>query len=97
MNVEILVDQNAHALLVFKEGRTFLHALALHNPPVRVVKLPRHERRQLRPLLYKNKPYPLARAVRRFREAGRSLGITKRAAIVLRAIDTARKDDHAEC
>ncbi len=88
---ELLRDQNAHALIVVREGRTFLHAVALHWPPVRIVKLPRTERRYLRPLLYKGKPYPIARAVRRFKKAGRALGITKSAADALRALDNERR------
>lgn len=90
---EILLDHNAHALLVFKEGRTFLHAIALHQPPVRLVKLPRLERRHLRPLEYRGRPYPLTRALRIFRRAGRELGITDGAAAVLRSIDQARKQE----
>jgi hypothetical protein len=90
-----MVDPNAHALIVVKEGRTFLHAVALFNPPVRIVKMRREELRQLRPLLYHGKSYPLARAVRRFREAGRALGITKSAAAILRAIDKARKEEQS--
>lgn len=88
----ILVDHNAHALLVFKEGRTYLHAIALHQPPVRLVKMPILERRHLRPLEYHGRPYPLARAVRLFRRAGRELGITDGAAAALRLIDSARKE-----
>ncbi len=76
---EILRDRNAHALIVFRIGRTKLHALALHQPPVRVVKLEKAERRDLVPLLHKGKPYPLPRAVRLFKRAGRALGITDKA------------------
>ena len=94
---ELLRDHNAHTLLVFKEGRTFLHAIVLHHPPVRIVKLPRTERRYLQPLLYKGRPYPITRAVRRIRQAGRNLGITKGAAAALRAIDRARKGEDHEC
>ena len=90
---EILRDSNAHTLLVFKEGRTYLHAIALHQPPVRVVKLPRLERRHLRPLEYRGRPYPLARALRLFRRAGRELGITGGAAVALRSIDHTRKKE----
>ncbi len=90
---EILRDGNAHALLLFKEGRAWLHALALHRPPVRVVRLPRHVRSRLVPLEYRGRPYPLARALRLFRRAGRDLGITRGAAEVLRSIDSARKGD----
>jgi hypothetical protein len=92
---EILRDHNAHALLVFKEGRAWLHAIALHQPPVRVIKLPLLERRHLRPLEYHGRPYPLPRALRLFRRAGRELGITEGAAAALRSIDQARKQEDA--
>lgn len=89
---EILQDHEAHALLVVKEGRTWLHAIALHQPPVRLVKLSKLERRYLRPLQYRGRPYPLARALRHFRRAARDFGITESAAAALRAIDQARKE-----
>jgi len=92
---EILRDHNAHVLLVFKEGRTYLHAITLHQPPVRLMKLPLLERRHLRPLEYHGRPYPLARALRLFRRAGRELGITDGAAAALRSIDQARKQEDA--
>lgn len=90
---EILLDHNAHALLVFKEGRTWLHAIALHSLPVRLVKVPKLERRHLRPLEYRGGPYPLARALRLFRRAGRDFGITEGAAAALRELDQARKQE----
>jgi hypothetical protein len=90
---EVLQDHNAHALLVFKAGRAWLHAVALHQPPVRLVKLPLIELRHLRPLEYHGRPYPLARALRLFRRAGREFGITDGAAAALRSIDSARKGE----
>jgi hypothetical protein len=90
---EILRDGNAHALLLFREGRVWLHAIALHQPPVRIVRLPRHARGALVPLEYRGRPYPLARALRLFRRAGRDLGITDGAAAALRSIDSARKGE----
>ncbi len=83
---EILRDCHGHALLAFKAGRKLLHAVALHAPPVRVVRMPLLERRVLVPLLYQGKPYPVARAVRQFRKAGTTLGITRGAAAVLRGL-----------
>lgn len=38
------------------------------------------------PLLFKGKPYPVARAARILRKAGRHAGITKRAATLLRGL-----------
>ena len=83
---EVLRDGNAHALIVFKQGRRWLRALALHAPPVRVVKLEHTERCHLQPLLYRGQPYPLRRALRHFKQAGRTLGITDSARAVLRAL-----------
>lgn len=86
MTAEILRDNNAHALIVFKRGRKMLHALALYAPPVRIVKLEKGDERHLTPLAYRGQPYPLRRALRHFREAGRNLGITKSARTVLRSL-----------
>lgn len=83
---EILRDAHGHALILFSVGRTKLHALALNVPPVRIVKLDKAERRYLSPLQYKGRPYPLARALRRFHAAGRDLGITQSARVVLRSL-----------
>lgn len=82
----IVRDANGHALLVLKEGRTKLHAIALHTPPVRIVKLERRVQRELVDLSYKGKPYPLKRAVRLFRTAGRTFGITGSAREALEAL-----------
>ena len=81
----IVRDRHAHALLIFSAGRTVLRALALHTPPVRVVRIDRDEQRELTPLTFKGKPYPLERAVRRFRAAGRAFGMTKSARAVLKS------------
>jgi hypothetical protein len=55
-------------------------------PPVRVVRLERAEERYLRPLLRRGEPYPLRRALRRFKGAGKTLGITDAAKAVLREL-----------
>jgi hypothetical protein len=83
---EILRDNNGHALIVFKTGRTLLHAVALYNPPVRVVHLDLAERRHLRPILYRGGAYPVRRALRHFKQAGRTLGITGAARKALREL-----------
>lgn len=82
MDAEIFRDQNAKTVVVFKRGHKLLHCLMI-APPVRVVKLEKHEERHFTPLLYKGAPYPVRRAVRRLKEAGRSLGITGGARDVL--------------
>ena len=83
---QILRDSAAHALLVFKVGHKLLHALALPQPPVRVVKMDKAERRYLTEMQYCGKPYPLSRALRHFKRAGRTFGITDKARAVLRAL-----------
>lgn len=92
MSPQILRDEHAHALLVFKVGHKLLHALALHCPPVRIVKLPKDARRSMAELQYKGRPYPVARAVRHFKRAGRTFGITGGAQAVLRALKNAGPD-----
>lgn len=85
MNAEVFRDQNSKALLLFKRGRKNLHCLMI-APPVRVVKLEKIEERHFTPLLRKGEPYPLKRAVRRFKAAGRSLGITSAARDILKQL-----------
>lgn len=92
MTPEILRDHNAHALIVFKEGRKWIRALALHAPPVRVVKLPKDARRYLAAMEYHGKPYPMARALRHFRRAGRTFGITASAKAILRSLKNSGPD-----
>lgn len=88
------VHCSRRALLVFKIGRQYLHAVTM-DPNVRLVQLPLDERRYLQPLLYKGKPYPVRRAVRRFLEAGRALGITDGARDALKELREQIKEvDH---
>lgn len=84
-------ENQARTLLIVSEARVWIHAIALNRPPVRLVKLPRTARRYMRPLEYRGRPYPLARALRHFRRAARELGITDGAAAALRELDAARK------
>lgn len=77
------------SLLVVKEGRKYLHAVEI-DKQVKMVALPRESRRQMRPLLYKGQPYPVSRAVRAFMHAGKTLGITKSATTMLRAVKGAQ-------
>lgn len=75
MTPELYRDQNSKCLLLFKRGRTKLHCLTI-APPVRVVKLEKVAERGWTRLLRKGQPYPLKRALRRYKAAGRTLGIT---------------------
>lgn len=83
MTAELFRDQNSHALIVFKRGHKLLHAVALYQPPVRIVRMARQEERYLTPLTSRGEPYPLKRALRHFKLAGRTFGITKSAKTVL--------------
>lgn len=85
MDAELFRDEHAKALLLFKRGHKLLHLLMI-APPVRVVQLEKAEERHFTPLLYKGQPYPLKRAVRRFKHAGKELGITDAAKAVLREL-----------
>jgi len=82
---EIVRDHNAHCLIIVREGHKLIHAIAL-GQPVRVVKLEKFERRYLTALELKGKPYPLARAIRLFKSAGKEHGITKGARALLNSL-----------
>ena len=82
---EIFRDQNSKAIILFKRGHKKLHCLMI-APPVRVVKMEKVEERYFTPLTRKGEPYPLKRAVRLFRNAGRELGITDGAKSVLKEL-----------
>lgn len=83
--VRLRSETGVSNLLVFKEGRVFVHAVTI-DKSVKVVALPKVEQRYMRPLELRGKPYPVARACRRLLAAGKSLGITKQARTVLNAI-----------
>lgn len=72
-------------LLVFKEGRTLVHAVTI-DKRVRIVTLPKVEQRYMKPLELRGKPYPVARACRRLLSAGKTLGISAKARAVLNEI-----------
>lgn len=83
--MKLYLDHNSHALLVFKEGRVYVHAIEITSM-VRVVKIDKSEMRYWREAEFKGQPYPLRRAVRKLRQAGKTLGITKAAAVALREV-----------
>ena len=88
MTAELYRDQHAHALIAFDRGKRLLRALTL-SPLVRVRRFQREDERYFTPLLYRGAPYPLRRALRHFKRAGQTLGITKSARIVLRSLKEA--------
>ena len=85
MTAELFHDHNSKALILFKRGHSKLHCLMI-APPVRVVKVEKTEERHFTPLTLKGEPYPLRRALRRFKAAGKALGITDAARAVLREL-----------
>jgi len=85
--ISIHTDQGVRSALVLKTGPKMAHVIWAddRNPGVRINKIPKEWLRYARPIEYKGKPYPLARAKRLFRSMGRSLGITKSARQEIRA------------
>lgn len=65
------------ACCLYRAGRTRLHILVIESSGVIVLTPRLDEAKFITPLLHKSDPYPLDRAVRRFRAAGRTLGITE--------------------
>ncbi len=76
-------DGERYVTTIARPGRTKLHLLVI-DTTVRVISRPLREQRYLQPLLLKGQPYPVRRAVRRFRDAGRTLGITEAAKEMLK-------------
>ena len=85
MSAELYLNENSKAIILFKRGHKKLHCLMI-APPVRVVKLEKIEERHFTPLLRKGEPYPLRRALRQFKAAGKGFGITDTARQVLREL-----------
>lgn len=86
--ITIHTDEGIRTAIVLGEGPKYVRMIWADDrrPGVRVNKVPKDRmRRDTKPLMYKGKPYPLARAKRHFRNMGRALGITKSARKELRA------------
>ena len=73
-----------------EKGRTKVHILMLDSP-LTVRAMPMGETRYMTPLLRKGNPYPLMRAVNKFRAFGKSHGVTKKAKAMLAAAATAAR------
>lgn len=84
-NAKAIREVRCLPILVVKEGPKFLHAVAI-DKIVKVVAIPHAERKQMRPLLRRGKPYEPRRACRRFLAAGKTLGISKSARTILNAL-----------
>jgi hypothetical protein len=70
-------DGQWRTAIIAKEGRKFMYVIVFDSGGVRLKRIKRTERRYMKPLMYKGKPYPIRRAVRRYRQFGRDYGITK--------------------
>ncbi len=79
-------DGSVRAAMIVKVGQKYTSLVWTDDrkPGVRINKVPHEHLRNSPPLLYKGKPYPLARAKKLFRKMGRTFGITKSAKIALR-------------
>ena len=69
--------------LTISKGRKWLRTIPLDGM-VRVRKLKLTEMRNMKPLLYKGKPYPLTRAFKHYRKQAKIFGTTKAATDALR-------------
>ena len=76
-------DYGYQSAIVFDVGSNYIHLMPLENRPLRTRKLPINDRRYLKPLSYKGKQYPVARAKRHFKKHADTFGITKSAKKVL--------------
>jgi len=79
-------DGSVRCAFIAKVGQKFTSLIWADDrtPGVRINKVPHEHLRNSPPVLYKGKPYPLARAKKAFRKMGRTFGITKTAKIALR-------------
>lgn len=78
--IQYRFDYGSFTALVVSRGRKYISIIPLTaygETGMKVVKLPLAEERRFRPVKYKGKPYPLARAVRKFKHAYRTFGGTK--------------------
>lgn len=74
-------DSGRKAVIVGEAGRKYL-PVCIIDYPVRVTKLPLSEQRYIEPI----EGYPLRKAVAKFRQAGKTLGISKSAKDFLRRV-----------
>ena len=63
-------------VVVAKEGRRWIHLIAMIKGRVRVLKVPSENAKYLTPAMRGNKPYALSRAVKGFRHYADRRGVT---------------------
>lgn len=78
-----VVADGSHSLIIFAQGRKYLHAVAMGDT-IRIVSVLLSKSDHLRPVRLKNKPYPVKKAVRTYLRS--ELRKTKRAGKVLRQL-----------
>ena len=81
--VNIHLDHGFRLALVCKEGRKFVQLIWIESSGVKLHALPLTSMRHAKPA-----DYPIRRAARKMLEAGRSLGITKKARATLKQLKT---------
>jgi hypothetical protein len=64
---------------LYRSGRTRLHIIVIESSGVIELTPKLDEAKFIKPLVHKGGAYPIDKAVRRFRSAGRTLGITSAA------------------
>ena len=76
------MQEGSSTRLVLKIGRKYAHAIVM-GTPVDVLLIDKHIM-GLRPMLLKGLPYPVERAINMMLKAGQTLGITRRAEVLLK-------------
>jgi hypothetical protein len=89
--------ESAHRSALVKTGGTkWLQVLvfdANREGGLKLWKVPLSDEQYMQPLLYRGKPYPMARALKTFRALGKTHGITKGAKRFIREAASAKASD----
>jgi hypothetical protein len=72
-------DAGYYTALVGNKGTKLMTVVIIFDSGVAARRVPIYEERYMKPSLYKGKDYPVSRAIRGFKKAAKSLGITKTA------------------
>lgn len=70
-------NYNIAAALILKETRNYFYLTQIDVSGLSLIKVPVCDEKHFSPIEYKGKPYPVKRAVRLFKAAGRKYGMTK--------------------
>jgi len=70
--------------LIVERGRKWMTIIPMESHAVRIRRVRLSEERNMSPLTYKGKPYPVRRAVKHFKHHAENFGITKTAQRALR-------------